>query len=113
MDNMMNKFFKLEMIELDRFDGANYIRWKNKMLFLLMELGVVYILVENLPKIPEPMENEPDEIKPQQKKREEYEVQCWGASFSMLSQSVYMISFNIKSPIEIWKGLKNKYMLEK
>jgi len=35
-------------IQLDRFDGINYTRWMDKMVFLLTSLKIYYILNLNL-----------------------------------------------------------------
>nr|XP_027100885.1 uncharacterized protein LOC113720045 [Coffea arabica] len=112
-DNLLNKFFKSDMIKLDRFDSTNFTRWKDKLLFLLMELGVAYLLADNLPKIPEPSDGESDEIKASHKKREEDEVRCRGFILNALSDRLYDLFRSLKSPQEIWKALENKYMSEK
>lgn len=59
------------MIQLDRFDGTDFIRWKDN--FFLMELGIAYLLTDDLPKTPEPFDNESVEIKANRKKCEEDE----------------------------------------
>ncbi|XP_071914027.1 uncharacterized protein [Coffea arabica] len=112
-DNLLNKFFKSDMIKLDRFDGTNFTRWKDKLLFLLMELGVAYLLVDNLPKIPEPSDGESDEIKASRKKREENEVRYSRFILNALPDRLYDLLRSLKSPQEIWKALENKYMSEK
>lgn len=112
-DSILNKFFKSDMIKLYRFDGTNFTRWKNKLLFLLMELGVAYLLSDNLPKIPEPSDDESDEVKANRKKREEDEVRCRGFILNALSDRLYDLFRSLKSPQEIWKALENKYMSEK
>ncbi|XP_071902727.1 uncharacterized protein [Coffea arabica] len=98
---------------MDNFDGTNFTRWKDKLLFLLMELGVAYLLVDNLPKIPEPSVGKSDEIKTSRKKHEEDEVRCRAFILNILSDRLYDMFHSLKSLQEIWKVLENKYMSEK
>ncbi|EEF28352.1 conserved hypothetical protein [Ricinus communis] len=62
--------------KLDCFDGTNFTCWKDKLLFLLTELGVAYLLSGNLPAIPEPINDESKETKAFGKKREDDEIRC-------------------------------------
>ena len=68
-DSVVNKMFNPDVFKLDHFDGTNFTRWKNKLIFLLTELGVAYLLSLNLPAIPEPSKGENEEIKISHKKR--------------------------------------------
>ncbi|KAK3032647.1 hypothetical protein RJ639_036607 [Escallonia herrerae] len=43
-----------DLVKLDRFDGNNYARWKDKMMFLLIALRISYILDPEL--LPPPKE---------------------------------------------------------
>ncbi|KAG6487636.1 hypothetical protein ZIOFF_056226 [Zingiber officinale] len=52
-----------DAFKLDCFDGMNFTRWKDKLFFLLAELGVAYLLLHNLPTIPTPTNKDTDEIK--------------------------------------------------
>ncbi|KAG6524223.1 hypothetical protein ZIOFF_014116 [Zingiber officinale] len=65
--------FVFDAFKLDRFDGTNFTRWKDKLFFLLTELGVAYLLLHDLPPIPAPTDKDTDEIKATRKKREEDE----------------------------------------
>jgi hypothetical protein len=59
METNMNsnvRFAKDVKIQLDHFDGINYTRWMDKMVFLLTSLKIYYILNLNLPALPEPQE---------------------------------------------------------
>ncbi|KAK5845900.1 hypothetical protein PVK06_002143 [Gossypium arboreum] len=51
---VMNK----EFVKLDQFDGSNFNRWKDKMLFLFIVLNVVYVLDPNLQPVEDPTPNE-------------------------------------------------------
>ena len=51
MDKHTNSAFKVmnqDFMKLDRFDGTNYTRWKDKMMFFLTALKVAYVLDPNL-----------------------------------------------------------------
>ncbi|XP_075507514.1 uncharacterized protein LOC142544341 [Primulina tabacum] len=106
-------FFKDDIIALDRFDGTNFTRWKDKLIFLLTELGVAYLLSQSLPEIPAPSEEDTDEIKASRKKREEDEVRCRGYILNALSDRLYDLFRSIKFPHEIWSALEYKYTSEK
>ena len=47
-----------EFIKLDYFDGTNFIRWKDKMMFLLTALKISYILDPNLSEFPIPKDED-------------------------------------------------------
>ena len=52
MDKHTNYAFKVmnqDFMKLDRFDGTNYTRLKDKMMFFLTALKVTYVLDLNLP----------------------------------------------------------------
>ena len=76
----VNKMFNPDIFKLDRFDGTNFTRWKDRVLFFLTELGVAYLISSELPTIPAPTDDETEEIKTARKKREEDEVRCRGLS---------------------------------
>ena len=109
-DTIFNKLFNPDMIKLDRFDGTNFTRWKDKLIFFLTELGVAYLLLDvKLPVIPAPSDDDTDEIKAVRKKREEDEVRCRGLILNALSDRLYDLFSTLKMPQEIWRALKNKY----
>jgi hypothetical protein len=57
-----------ELVKLNRFDGINFIRWKDKMMFLLTTLKISYILDPNLFEIPASTSEDNDQLKVKRKK---------------------------------------------
>ena len=51
------KFMPKDLVRLDRFDRSNFVRWKDKIKFLLTTLKVHYILDKDL-KTLEPPKND-------------------------------------------------------
>ena len=112
-DFVVNKMFNPDVLKLDRFDGINFTRWKDKLFFFLIELGVAYLLSSNLPAIPEQSKGETEDIKVSRKKRTEDEIRCRGYILNSLSDRLYDLFRSIQSPQEIWTALENKYTSEK
>ncbi|KAK2999293.1 hypothetical protein RJ639_024110 [Escallonia herrerae] len=102
-----------DFMKLDRFDGTNFTRWQDKMMFLLTALKVQYVLDPNLPPLSEITDNDSDETKAARKKREEDELVCRGHILNALSDHLYDLFTSSKCPKEIWKALENKYNNEK
>jgi hypothetical protein len=116
METNMNSSVKVAKdvkIQLDRFDGTNYTRWMDKMIFLLTSLKIYYILDPNLSALPEPQEDESTTIKTTRVKREEDEVLCRGHILNTLTSQLYDIFSKLKSPKEIWAALETHYKQEK
>nr|CAD1835741.1 unnamed protein product [Ananas comosus var. bracteatus] len=111
------KVINQDFVKLDRFDGTNFNRWKDKMLFLLTVLNVAYVLDPD----DNSVENTTDDATPEEiakvaelkKKREEDEFTCRGHILYTLSDRLYDLYMSIKSPIEIWKALEEKYNTER
>lgn len=61
------KMINQDFVKLDRFDGTNFTRWKDKLMFLLMTLKISYILDPDLPKLEEPKPDEDAQIKAEHK----------------------------------------------
>ena len=108
-----NKVINQDLIKLDRFDGSNFNRWKDKITFLLTELAVFYVLDPELTTISAPQEDDSEEIKAGRKKREDDEVRCRGHILNSLSDRLYDLYRSFKSPKEIWDALEVKYNSEK
>mgnify|MGYP004713607849 FL=1 len=66
MESSSESAFKVmnqDFVKLDRFDGTNFSRWKDKMMFFLTALKIAYVLDPSLPDIPEPKDADSDEVK--------------------------------------------------
>ncbi|OIT38297.1 hypothetical protein A4A49_63568, partial [Nicotiana attenuata] len=111
----MEKFMSVvenpkEFIKLDRFDGSNFTRWKDKMIFLLTALKIFYVLDPMLPAMSEPTE---EDTKAERKKRQDDELLCRGHILNTLTDRLYDLYSNLKSPREIWTALQTAYENEK
>ena len=47
-EKMAYKMMNQDFVKLDKFDGSNFIRWQDKMKFLLTALKIFYVLDPNL-----------------------------------------------------------------
>ena len=83
------------------------------MTFLLTTLKVFYVLSEDLAVIPGPTPDESEDIKKERKKREENDLVCRGHILNSLTDRLYDLYSNLKSPKEIWTALETKYKNEK
>ena len=107
------KMLNHELVKLDRFDGTNFNRWKDKMKFLLTALKLFYVLDPNLMPFPTTSDENTDEIKAQRKKREEDELICRGHILNTLLNCLNDLYTSMKSPKEILNALEAKYKAEK
>ena len=98
-----------EFLKLDRFDGTNFVRWKDKMMFLLTVLKIFYILDLNLSEIPAPKDEDTEQVKADRKKCEEDELLYRGHILNNMSDRLYDLFTSIKSAKEIWNSLEYKY----
>ncbi|KAM1148086.1 hypothetical protein FF1_028782 [Malus domestica] len=112
-DNMALKIINQDVYKLDKFDGSNFTRWKDKMRFMLTVLNVIYVLDPKLEPIREPSDKDSDNIVADRKKREEDELVCRGHILGTLSDRLYDMYAHIQSPKEIWEALEHKYTTEK
>ena len=62
-DVLTLKMLNHELVKLDRFDGTNFSRWKDKMKFLLTVLKLFYVLDLNLMSFPTASDEDTDDIK--------------------------------------------------
>lgn len=100
-------------VQLDRFDGTNFTRWKGKLFFLLTVLKIAYVLDPNLLPISEAKDDDTDEEKAARKKRQDDEVMCRGHILNTLSDRLYDLYNSMETPKEIWNALEYKYKTEK
>lgn len=107
------KVMNQDFMKLDRFDGTNFTRWKDKMLFLLTALKISYVLEPNLSKIPAPTPDESETVKAERNQHEEDELLCRGHILNTLYDRLYNLFTSVKSPREIWNSLEFKYNIEK
>ncbi|XP_027120584.1 uncharacterized protein LOC113766443 [Coffea eugenioides] len=112
MESSSESAFKVmnqDFVKLDRFDGTNFSRWKDKMIFFLTALKIAYVLDPSLPEISTPKNDDSNEIKVQRKKRAENELLCKEHIMNTLSDRLYDLYTVVKSPKEIWNVLEYKY----
>lgn len=106
------KLMNQDMIKLDQFDGNNFTRWQDKMTFLLTALGLSYLLDSNLPPLPPPTATDTDNVKKERAKRTEHTLLCRGHILNALSDRLYDFYKEMKTPLEIWDALENKYKVQ-
>lgn len=89
-----------DSIKLDRFDGTNYTRWVDKMVFLLTTLNLFYALDFDLQPIPNPKEDDSPEAKlaVDKAKRDADELKCGGYILNSLTNRLYDLHRNLKTP---------------
>ncbi|XP_039135832.1 uncharacterized protein LOC120273268 [Dioscorea cayenensis subsp. rotundata] len=107
------KVMNQDFMKLDRFDGTNYTRWKDKMMFFLTALKIWYVLDPSLPKVLVATPVESAEAKEERVKHQEDELLCRGHILNTLSDRLYYLFTFVQSPREIWKALEFKYNTEK
>ena len=90
-----------KFVKLDRFEGANFICWKDKILFFLTALKIFYILNPNLVDLQAPTPEDNEETMAKRKKHEEDELLYRGQILNNLSNHLYDLFTSIKSPKEI------------
>ena len=94
---MMNQDF----IKFDRFHGTNFNRWKEKILFLLTTMKILYLLNPTLAPLSLPEDDDSDQIKVERKMRVEDEILCYGHILNTLSNRLYDLYASLLSLREI------------
>ena len=95
------KLMNQDLVKLDRFDGTNFMRWQDKLKFLLTALKIFYVLNLELAAIHEPTEEDTDERKAKVKKQQEDEVIYRGHILNTLSDRLYDLYTSTQSAREI------------
>ena len=72
------KLMNQDLVKLDHFNGTNFTRRQDKLRFLLTDLKIFYVLDPELVPIPEPTDEDSDELKAECKKWMEDELICHG-----------------------------------
>ncbi|KAJ0106520.1 hypothetical protein Patl1_18774 [Pistacia atlantica] len=90
-----------DLVRLDHFDGSNFTSWQDKLSFLLTALKIIYILDPDLPPLPEPTDEDTDEMKATNKQKEDDELICRGHILNALLDRLYDLYTNTKSAKEI------------
>ena len=106
------KFITQDFVRFDRFDGTNFVRWQDNIIFLLTNLKVFYVLDKDLKALEEPKEDDTQEVVKERKKHEEDELICRGHIRNALSDRLYDLYTNTKTTKEIWEALEKKYKVE-
>ena len=112
MDNNTVTMINQDFVRLDCFDGTNFLRWKDKLKFLLTALKIYYVLDPNLTLIAPPTNEDTETTIALRKKREEDEIVCRGHILNALSDRLYDLYTNEKSALTIWNALDFKYKAE-
>ena len=99
-----------DLSKLDRFDGNNYKRWKEKVEFLLSTLKVRYVLDTLCPTIS--TENPTSDQVIAKTKWEDDNYQCRGNILNTLADSLFDMYAPMKHAKEIWDALETKYRTE-
>lgn len=103
------KMMHSDFAKLDRFDGNNYKRWKDKMMFLLTALKIAYVVNPDTTPIPPPTSDEDPLVTGERRKRNEDEVLCRGHILNSLSDQLYDLVSPLESPREIWRTLEARH----
>ncbi|URD81148.1 hypothetical protein MUK42_00250 [Musa troglodytarum] len=82
------------------------------MKFMLTTLKIFYVFDQNLQPIPNPTDNDTDEVKAERKKRNEDEVMYRGHILNTLSNQLYDLYAMEPSAKAIWNDLEFKYQAE-
>ena len=103
--NVMNQ----DLVKLDCFDGTNITCWQDKLIFLLAALKIFSVLDLDLAPIPEPQDDDSEELKAERKKRKDGELLFPGHILNTLSNRLYDLYIDNQSTTKIWKALKIQF----
>ncbi|XP_071726859.1 uncharacterized protein [Rutidosis leptorrhynchoides] len=101
---MTSKFGKLE-----KFEGVNFRRWKQKMRFLLTTLKVVNVLPTPMPELPD--DATVDQIR-RGNKWDNDDFICRGHILNGMSDALFDVYQSVETAKELCDSLESKYMAE-
>ena len=101
------KFMHQDLVRLDSFDGSNFRRWQQKVLFLLTSLKVAYVLTEPCPD----REEQPGGSYARKKWKED-DYLCKGHILNLVADNIYSLYSDARTAKELWKALDKKYKTE-
>ncbi|XXG79537.1 hypothetical protein AAC387_Pa09g0582 [Persea americana] len=101
------KFMHQDLVRLDSFDGSNFRRWQQKVLFLLTSLKVAYVLTERCPD----REEQPGGSYARKKWKEDNYL-CKGHILNLVADNIYSLYSDARTATELWKALDKKYKTE-
>ena len=94
----------------EKFNGQNFKRWQQKMLFYLTTLNLVRFLTEDAPIL---KEDEHDvQVISVVDARKHFDFICRNNVMNTLTNSLYNVYLDKKSTKELWKSLDRKYKIE-
>nr|GEV21405.1 zinc finger, CCHC-type [Tanacetum cinerariifolium] len=95
--------------KLNKFEGHDFRRWKEKMHFLLTTLMVVYVLTTPMPELVKDATVEAIRIRA---KWDNDDYICREHILNGMSDSPFDVYTNVESAKELWDSLESKYMAE-
>ncbi|KAJ4973154.1 hypothetical protein NE237_006328 [Protea cynaroides] len=95
------------MMKLDHFDGTNFDRWKEKLIFMLTALKIAYVLDLNLKNLLEPKDDDSNQLKAERKKRINDEVLCRCHILNTLLDRLYDLFTNFEKHLRIEEDTRN------
>ncbi|XP_026439797.1 uncharacterized protein LOC113338638 [Papaver somniferum] len=106
-----------DLTRLERFDGNNFTRWKETVLFFLTTVNMSYIISKDLEPIPKDKEGDDEakkkELKEQRQKRKTDEFLCRGHILNQLVDSVYSAHRTTEGGAKtLWDAVDKKYRIE-
>ncbi|KAJ4977379.1 hypothetical protein NE237_002485 [Protea cynaroides] len=84
------------VVKLDHFDRTNFIRWKDKLMFMLTAFKIAYILDPNLKDLPKPKDDESNQLYVERKNCIDDEVLCRGHILNKFSDRLYDLFNNVQ-----------------
>ena len=101
------QFQEKESVKLNKFDGTNYLRWQDRMSWLLTTLNMYYLLDPTLQPVAAPKDYDPPEVRArlvtEKMKRETDEMVCRGHILNSLTNRLYDVYRTYKTPQEVWR----------